>query len=82
MEVIKTLEQVVEQLRREPGRPVRAAVDGFVVEVRAVPDIPAEQSAADALSALGPWAGETTAKILALLAKARRSSGQRTVPGP
>lgn len=77
----KTLEQVVEQLRREPGRPVRTAVDGFVIEVRAVPDTPAEESAADVLSALGPWTGETTEEILAILASARRSSGQRTVAG-
>jgi hypothetical protein len=79
--VPKTLEQVIEQLRRDPGRPVRTAVDGFVIEVRAVPDTAAEQSAADVLSALGPWAGETTEEILALLANARRANGQRTVPG-
>ena len=75
----KTQEQVVEQLRREPDRPVRTEVDGFAIEVRAVSDRPAEQSAADVLSALGPWAGETTEEILALLANARHSSGQRTV---
>ncbi len=78
--MLKTLEQVVEQLRRDPGQPVRTSVDGFVIEVRAVPDAPAEHSAADVLSALGPWAGETTEEILALLANARRSSGQRSVP--
>jgi len=78
--VAQTLEQVVEQLRRDPGQPVRTAVDGFMVEVRAVSDVPAEQSAADAFSAIGPWAGETTEEILAILAAARHASGQRTVP--
>jgi hypothetical protein len=78
--VAQTLEQVVEQLRREPGRPIRTAVDGFMVEVRAVPDSPGERSAADVLSAIGPWAGETTEEILTILANARQSSGQRTVP--
>ena len=75
-----TFEQAIEQLKREPGRPVRAAIDGFLVEVRAVSDLPAGHSAADALSAIGPWAGETTEEILAILANARRSGGQRTVP--
>jgi hypothetical protein len=74
------LEQVIEQLKREPGRPVRAVIGGFMVEVRAVSDLPAERSAADVLSAVGPWAGETTDEILAILANARRSSSQRTVP--
>lgn len=76
----QTLEQVVEQLKREPGRPVRTAVGGFMVEVRAVSDAPAEQSAADVLSTIGPWAGETTEEILAILAAARHASGQRAVP--
>jgi hypothetical protein len=51
-----------------------------MVEVRAVSDLPAEHSAAEVLSAIGPWAGETADEMLAILAGARRSSSQRDVP--
>ncbi len=40
---------------------------------------PAERSAAELFDRLGPWAGETTDEILAILADARRKSSQREV---
>ena len=75
----KTLEEAVEQLKRDPSHPVRATLGGLTVEVRAVSDPPGDRSAAELFAAIGPWAGETTEEILAILTKARGQSGQRTV---
>jgi hypothetical protein len=73
----KTIEEVVEQLKRNPSQPVRATLGGLEVEVRAVPDLSVDRSAAELFAAVGPWAGETTEEILAILAKARAQGGQR-----
>jgi hypothetical protein len=72
------LDEVVEQLRRDPSRPVRTTVGDLTVEVRAVTAC-GTGSAADAFAALGPWAGESTDEILSMLAEARRQGGQRPV---
>jgi hypothetical protein len=77
--VPKTIEEIVEQLRRDPGHPVRATLGGMTVEVRAVPDLQEVASAAELFAAIGPWAGETTEEILAILAKARAQGGHRAV---
>jgi hypothetical protein len=45
-----------------------------------MPDNPEQQTAADIFDGLGPWAGETTEKILLVLAEARCTGGQRKVP--
>lgn len=76
----KTLEELVEQLKRDPGHPVRTRLGGLTIELRAVADPPAGKSAADLFAEVGPWAGETTEEILAILAEARRHGGQRSVP--
>ena len=73
----KTIEEVVEQLKRDPGQPVRATLGGLTVEVRAVPDLPGDRSAAERFAVVGPWAGETTEEILAILAKARAQGADR-----
>ena len=76
----KTLEDLVEQLKRDPGQPVRARLGDVTIEVRAVAEPPAGKSAAELFAEVGPWAGETTEEILAILAEARRHGGRRTVP--
>jgi hypothetical protein len=73
----KTIEEVVEQLKRNPSQPVRATLGGLEVEVRAIPDLPADRSAAELFAAVGPWAGETTEEILAILARARAQGRER-----
>lgn len=75
-----TLEQAMEQLKKDPTQPVRAQVGDLTVEVRAVTESPGGQTAGDVLASLGPWAGETTEELLALLAEARRKGGRRSVP--
>lgn len=76
----RTLDDAVAQLQRDPHHPVRATVGALTIEVRVVAGPSAARSAADAFEAIGPWAGETTEEVLALLDAARRSGGQRTVP--
>ena len=78
----KTLDEALQRLKREPGEPVRATVDGMTVEVRVVPDVPTRRSAADAFAAIGPWKGETTEEMLTFLAEARRQGSHRPVDGP
>lgn len=77
----RTLEEAVEQLKRDPSRPVRAAVDGLTVEVPAVPPVAGVESAADLLAAIGPWEGEATDEILAWLDAARTAGSKRPVSG-
>jgi len=75
-----TLDEVLAQLKKDPGRPVRARVGELTIEVRAVDEREAARSAADVFAELGPWAGESTEEILHLLAEARRRGGQRPAP--
>ena len=53
--MVKTIEEVVEQLKRDPSHPVRARLGGLTVEVRAVAELPAAKSAADLFAEIGPW---------------------------
>jgi hypothetical protein len=73
VKVVKTLDEAVQQLKREPGQPVRATVEGLTVEVRVVPELPVNRSAAGLFAEIGPWEGETTDETLAFLAETRRS---------
>ena len=77
--MVKTIEEVVAQLRRDPSHPVRAQLGDLTVEVRAVSEAPLGRSAAELFAEIGPWEGETTEEILAVLAEARRQGGQRIV---
>ena len=69
--MFKTLDEAVEQLKRDPSRPVRTQVAGLTIEVRAVLDPATEKSAAELFAEIGPWVGESTAEVLDLLARAR-----------
>ena len=77
--VNKTLDEVVEQLKRDPGQPVRTTLGGLTIEVRAVSGPAPGKSAADAFAEIGPWSGETTDEILSILADARHQGGHRSV---
>lgn len=78
--VARTIEQAVEQLKRDPNTPVRTQVGDLTVELRAVSAGASGRSAEDAFAEVGPWEGETTEEALAMLAEARRGGGQRSVP--
>jgi len=53
----------------------------MVVEVRVVREVPVDRTAVEVFEQVGPWAGETTDEILAILAEARRRGSRREVPG-
>ena len=77
--MVKTIEEAVEQLRRDPTRPVRARIGELTIEVTAVAEEASERSAASVFAEIGPWEGETTEELLAILAEARHRGGQRPV---
>lgn len=77
----KTLDEAPNQLKRDPAHPVHANVEGMTVEVRVVGGTRPGDSAAELFALVGPWAGETTDEILAILAEARRKSSHREVSG-
>lgn len=78
--MVKTIEEAVEELKRDPSTPVRTRVGGLTIEVRAVREGAGERSAAAVFAEIGPWEGETTEEVLAILAEARHGGGQRSVP--
>ena len=78
--VVNTLEEAIEQLKRDPGQPVRTRVGDLTIEMRAIPEDREKRTAADVFRDIGPWEGESTEEILALLSEARERSGQRQVP--
>lgn len=77
--MVKSIEEAVEQLRRDPTQPVRTQLGGLAIEVRAILEPGPEKSAAALFGELGPWSGESTEEMLSLLATARRQGGHRSV---
>jgi len=71
---MRTLEDAVQELKRNPGHPIRASLESLTVEVRVVPSIEADRSAAELFAEIGPWQGESTAEILVFLSRARQHS--------
>jgi len=78
--VVRTIEEAVEQLKRDPTQPVRTRVGDLTIEVRAIEEPTSGRTAAAVFAELGPWEGETTEEVLAILAQARHRGGQRPVP--
>lgn len=78
--VFKNLEEAVEELKRDPSRPVRAQVDDFDLELRAVGSKSRPVRLGDFLSSLGPWEGESTTELCARLKEARESGGSSVPP--
>jgi hypothetical protein len=73
--VLKSLEEVIEQLRRDPVRPAEAELGGLRLEVRVK-----QRSAADVFREIGPWEGESTEELIRRLDEARRSGGAKEPP--
>jgi hypothetical protein len=80
MPMVKTIEEAVEQLKQDPTRPVRATVGGLTIELTAVTEGTSGTSAASVFGEIGPWEGETTEELLAILAEARSRGGRRPAP--
>jgi hypothetical protein len=75
-----TLDDAVEQLKRNPSRPVRANVEGLEVELRVVAARSTESRIGTRLAAIGPWEGVELADLAKLLADARAAGGTASVP--
>jgi hypothetical protein len=71
-DMARTLDEAIEELKRDPSHPVRARSGDLEVEARVVAEPSAKRSAADAL-------GESTEEVLELLADARRKGSQRSL---
>ncbi len=74
------LEQAVSDLRRDPGRTVRARVDGIEVDLRVVGSSRPPRPLGDFLASLGPWEGETCEELLRRLREAREAGGSSAPP--
>jgi hypothetical protein len=72
-----TLEDAVEQLRREPLRSLRIAVNDVELEVRLVGDEPVADRSKDVLAGIGPWEGESTDELLRIIHEGRRKDDPR-----
>jgi hypothetical protein len=67
MQKVSSLDEAVEELRRDPRATVELEVGGLHIAVRALPG----RSAADVFHEIGPWEGESTDELLRRLAEAR-----------
>jgi hypothetical protein len=81
MKAMRTLYEAVHKLKRDPAHPVLATIEGLTVELRVVPSTAPGRSAAVLFAEIGPWEGETTEEILAILADARRAGARRSFLG-
>ncbi len=76
----KTLDEALDQLKRDPLHPVRLHVRDMEVEVRAVTPPPNDMPLGDFLASLGPWEGESTEELLQLLRDERKMGGSKEPP--
>ncbi len=76
----ETLEEAVAELKRHPGKTVRAHCGDLDVEMRAVASGAGPQRLGDALAALGPWEGESTEALMSRLRAARAAGGSAEPP--
>ena len=74
--MIKTIDEAVKELRRDPDHAVTAEVDGLVVEMR----YKGRRSAADVFRELGPWEGESTEEMRDLFRESRQQGGSGEPP--
>lgn len=78
--VFKNLEEAVEELVRDPSRPVRAHVRDLDVELRAMASPEKALKLGDYLASLGPWEGESPEELLRRLREAREAGGSAEPP--
>jgi predicted RNase H-like HicB family nuclease len=78
MPVFHDLQTAVEELKRNPSRPLQAQVDGLDIELRAISPEERLTDVRALLADLGPWEGESRDELLTRLREARetgRSAG-------
>jgi hypothetical protein len=76
-----TLDEALEELKRDPAHTVHARVEGMDVELRVIPRSPApEMGLGDWMASAGPWQGETEDEIQQILRESRRAGGSAEPP--
>lgn len=75
-----TLEDAVDQLKRDPLRPVRLHVNDVDVEVHLVKAEESTLRLGDFMAESGGWKGESPEEILRILREARKSGGTTEPP--
>ena len=76
-----TLDDAVEQLRRDPSHPVRVRVGDLDVEISvAGGGVPAGAGLGDVMAAAGPWEGETTEELIRILREGRDDGSSAEAP--
>lgn len=79
---MKTLDEAIAQLERDPRNRVIASVRGLAIEIRALPpgDEPPARTAREAFERLGPWEGETQEQIVNILREGRMAGASTNEP--
>ncbi len=77
----KSIEDALEELRRNRAQPVLVRAVGLTVELRAVDTAPVGRSAWDVFEEIGAWAGDDADEVADAIARSRGRSGSRSVVG-
>ena len=80
MAIFENLQRAIDELKRDPSRPVQAQVDELEVELRALTPAEHPERLGDFLASLGPWEGESLDELLERLKEARKSGGSSEPP--
>lgn len=80
MAVFNNLQTAVEELKKDPSRPVQTHVDSLDVELRALTPQERPRDIRAFLADLGPWEGESLDELLARLREAREVGGSAEPP--
>jgi hypothetical protein len=75
-----TLDEAVDQLKRDPLHPVRLHVNDVDIEVHLVKPEQGTQRLGDFMAEGGGWKGESPDEILRILREARKSGGTAEPP--
>ncbi|MFL6197226.1 MAG: hypothetical protein ACJ75H_23770 [Thermoanaerobaculia bacterium] len=80
MAVFDNIKAAVEELKRDPNRPVYAEVDSLDVELRALVPHARPADIGEFLEDLGPWEGESYEELSRRLREARKEGGSEEPP--
>jgi hypothetical protein len=78
--VFDNLQAAVEELKKDPSRPVHAYVDSLDLELRALAPKERPADLRVFLADLGPWEGESLDELLTRLRDAREAGGSAEPP--
>ncbi len=75
-----SLEEAMAELKRDPSHTVQARVDGFKVELRALPDEQTKVGLGTTLANVGPWDGISLEELAKVIRDGRESGGSAPPP--